>query len=320
MNEQPLKITKLKVGLTVFVGLIIFFILITLVGTDEFYFSKTYNLYMTVDNVAGLVKGAPVTLGGFKIGSVDAIELVPAGNSKNIRLKLRLLKKYQNQITTGSFAEVTGIGILGDKFIDINIGKPGEQPLAEDTFIRVAGGKTLDEISKNLTPAIQDINKILSNLRVITDSVAAGNGTVASLINKPNTINEFSAAVNKITSVLNAIESDKGTIGSLLKDKQIYTELNESSKNLKEILAEIKSGKGTLGKLVANDSLYNNVNSAVTGVKQLIAQANNDSTVVNGIMKDKKLYSDMTKLIKDMNTLILDLKEHPDKYVKLSIF
>lgn len=320
MIEQPLKITKLKVGLTVFIGLIIFFVLITLVGTDEFYFSKTYNLYMAVDNVSGLVKGAPVTLGGFKIGSVESIDLIPTGSKKNIRLKLRLQKNYQNQITTGSFAQVTGIGILGDKFVDISIGKPDERSLTENTFIPVSSGITLEELSKNITPGINDFNKVLSNLRIITDSIARGNGTLGTLINKPTAIQEFNKAVIKVNSVLAALESKDGTIGNLLKDKELYSNLTEASKNLKTLAADLHNGKGSLGKLLTDDSLYNNINETTKQVKYILAQVNNDSTIVNGVLKDKKLYTDFNNMLKDLNMLILDLKEHPDKYVKLSIF
>jgi phospholipid/cholesterol/gamma-HCH transport system substrate-binding protein len=320
MIEQPLKITKLKVGLTVFVGLVIFFVLITLVGTDEFYFSKTYNMYMAIDNVSGLVKGAPVTLGGFKIGSVESIDLIPTGSKQNIRLKLRLQRSYQAQITTGSYAQVTGIGILGDKFVDISIGKPDEKSLPENTFIPVSSGSSLEDISKSLTPGINDFNKVLSNLRKITDSIADGKGTIGTLINSPSTIQQFSNVVVKISSVLNAIESDKGTFGSLLKDKELYTNLSEASQNLKTLSTDLKNGKGSLGKLLANDSLYNNVNCATKQVNRILAEVDNDSTVVNGVLRDKKLYSDFNKMLKDLNVLINDLKEHPDKYVKLSIF
>lgn len=320
MTEQPLKITRLKVGLTVFTGLLIFFVLITLVGTDEFYFSKTYNLYLAIDNVSGLVKGAPVTLGGFKIGSVESIDLIPTGSKKNIRLKLRLQRNYQNQITTGSTATVTGIGILGDKFVDISIGKPDEKFLIENTFIPVASGNSLEEISKNLTPGINDFNKVLSNLRKITDSIAEGNGTVGTLINKPTAMHEFSNAIGKINSILAAIESKEGTVGNLLNDKELYTNLTEASQNLKSLTTDLRSGKGTLGKLLANDSLYNNVYDATQQVKHLLAEVNTDSTVVNGVLRDKKLYTDFNKMLKDLNVLINDLKEHPDKYVKLSIF
>ena len=320
MTEQPLKITKLKVGITVLTGLVIFFILIVLVGTDEFYFSKTYNLYMAVDNVSGIVKGAPVTLGGFKIGSVESIDLIPTGSKNNIRLKLRLQRNYRNQITTGSSAVVTGLGILGDKFVDITIGKPDENPLPENYFIPVSTGNSFEELSKSLSPGINDFNHVLANIRQITDSIAHGNGTVATLINRPSTINEFGSVIVKINSVLAAIESNEGSLGSLLKDKELYENLAEASSNLKTLSNELRNGKGTLGKLIKDDSLYNSINETAMQAKHLLSAADNDSTVVNGVLRDKKLYADFNNMLKDLNTLIKDLKEHPDKYVKLSIF
>jgi len=321
MTEQPIKITKLKVGLTVFVGLLIFFVLITLVGTDEYYFEKTYNLYIYLDDVSGIVKGAPVTLGGYKIGSVESVELIPTGdNTNNIRMKLRLLKNYNRQITTGSFAQVTGLGVLGDKFVNITIGRAGESPLPDNAVLKVSQGKTLDDITKSLSPAITDLNKILANVREITDSVARGNGTVSTLINKQTPLMEFSKVMTHVNSVLSSIESQNGTLGSLMKNKELYNNLTEASANLKSLSVEIKHGHGTLSKLINNDSLYNNVNATSLEVKKIIGKINNDSTVVNGLLSDKKLYGDLNTMIQELNKLIIDLKAHPDKYVKFSIF
>ena len=320
MTEQPIKITKLKVGLTVFVGLVIFFVFIVLVGTDDFYFTKTYNLYISLDNVSGLVKGAPVTLGGLRIGNIDAIDLIPTNDRKNIRIKLRVQKSYQNQITTSSVAEITGLGILGDKFVYISIGKPGEQPLGENSFLPLSSGVTLEELSKNIAPGIEDFNKTMSNIRLITDSISRGNGTIGSLINRPTAANELSMIMSRVNTLLTAIQSKDGSIGKLLRDKELYSNLTEASSNLKSFTRELNSGNGTLGKLMKDDSLYNSVNKTANNVNRILSKFDNDSTVVNGLLNDKKMYGNLNSVIKDLNKLIIDLKEHPDKYVRFSIF
>ena len=90
MREYKQKADNLKVGFTVFVGIVILLIFTVLIGTNDFVFSKTYNLYIKLDNTAGLVNGAPVTLGGFKIGEIEAIEFVTVNSKAEIRIKLKV--------------------------------------------------------------------------------------------------------------------------------------------------------------------------------------------------------------------------------------
>ena len=52
------------------------------------------------------------------------------------------------------------------------------------------------------------------------------------------------------------------------------------------LFAMINSGEGTAGQLIMNDSLYNNLNSALAS----------------------------------LDSLLIDLREHPKRYVHLSVF
>ena len=56
--------------------------------------------------------------------------------------------------------------------------------------------------------------------------------------------------------------------------------------NVNTILNKIDKGEGTLGQLINNDSLYNK----------------------------------LTNASKDLDLLIIDIKQHPDRYLNFSIF
>ena len=66
----------------------------------------------------------------------------------------------------------------------------------------------------------------------------------------------------------------------------ILNNLDLITASLKNITQQIESGNGTVGKLIYNDSLYNHISS----------------------------------LSADLDTLIIDINNHPEKYVRFSVF
>jgi len=320
MSEQSQKYNNLKVGFTVFIGLAVLFIFVVLIGTNDFLFSKTFNLYINLDNTAGLVNGAPVTLGGYKIGDVEAVEFVAINNKTDIRVKLRIEKKYKDQIRSDSKVRITSIGILGDKFVDITIGNPGENPVAENSYLNVEPILSLDNIAKNIAPGLESFNKAMENIKNVTDSISKGKGSVGELINNSSTIEGLNDIIKKIDIALTAIQNKNGSLNKFLNDDRLYNNLSSTSYNLKVLSENLNNGKGTLGKLITDDSLYNYLNNSSKQLDLLFKNTQNDSTLIGGLLKDKKLYRNVNELIMDLNKLIIDIKENPDRYIKVSVF
>ncbi|MGE5496816.1 MAG: MlaD family protein, partial [Syntrophothermus sp.] len=227
MSDQ--KHISLKVGITVLAGLIVLFIFAILVGTNEFLFSRTYTLYIKLNNTAGLVNGAPVTLAGYKIGDVKAVEFVVINNLPAIRVKLRVKTEYKEQIRSDSKVRITSIGILGDRFVDVSLGSPGASSVPEGSFLEVEPTFSLDNLAKNLTPNIDKFNSIMDNLKAVTDSVAKGKGTVGELINNRSVIAGLNNAIKRIDLALKALENKKGSLNRMLYDSTLYNELSSTA-------------------------------------------------------------------------------------------
>jgi phospholipid/cholesterol/gamma-HCH transport system substrate-binding protein len=320
MTQLKQKNTSLKVGLTIFSGLVVLLIFTVLVGTNDFLFSKTYNLYINLDNTAGLVNGAPVTLGGYKIGDVGAVEFVAVNNKTNIRIKLRIKDQYKNQIREDSKVRITSIGILGEKFVDISIGNPSSKPVAENSYLEVESSLSLDNLANSVTPGLKNFNKTMENIKIITDSISKGQGTIGRLVNNSSTVDGLNKIINKMDLVLNNLDNKNGSFQKLVNDSELYNNLTASSNGLKNIVNNLNIGKGSLGKLLINDSLYNNLTGATEGIKQLLQKTQSDSTVIGGLVNDKKMYTSLSLLVNELAILVKDLKEHPGKYINLSVF
>lgn len=320
MTNKDTSKYNLKVGYTIFVGLVIFFLFIIMVGTEGYYFSKTYNLNLLVKSTEGLIEGGKVSLGGLKIGQIDKIEFTVVNNQNRVKIKLALLKKYFSQITVNSFAKIETSGLLGDKMINISLGNPNETPLKEGDFLPVKESFSFDNFSDKIEPLIDNIDKFTSNLKIITDSIKSGKGSITSLMlgsDIPEKLNNSLKNLNSFTANLNNRNS---TLGRLVNEDNLYNDISEISMDLKEILNGIKSGKGSLGKLISNDSLYTNINQLSYKLNKTSDSLKNDSTFVGGMLNNKEGYKKLISLIDEINKLIIDIKDNPDKYVNLSIF
>ena len=90
---------------------------------------------------------------------------------------------------------------------------------------------------------------------------------------------------DKLTNILTNFSNISDSIAkSNIKTTIAHANLAVSQVN--NMLEGINNGKGTLGKLVKNDSIYNNLNRASN----------------------------------DLDLLLLDLREHPKRYVSISVF
>lgn len=97
-----------------------------------------YRLQMYVPESGGLAVGAQVRLNGMPVGKVDSINhaVVQATPSRKVQVVLRVLRRYQDYIRSGSTASIHPEGILGNHIVDIRgaIGGNPIQPGGEITF------------------------------------------------------------------------------------------------------------------------------------------------------------------------------------------
>lgn len=319
MIKKDAKKIRLRVGYTVFAGLVLFFFFIIMVGTEGYYFSKTYNLNLLVKSAEGLIEGSKVSLGGLKIGQIDKIEFTTVENENLVLLKLSVLEKYSSQITINSYAKIETSGLLGDKLINISLGSPSDKPLKEGDYIPVKESFSLESISGKVEPLITNINDVVMNLKIFTDTLNQGKGIIGELTNSSNG-QKFNSLIKNLEEFSAALNKQQGTLGKLTYDSELYSNLNSLVSNFKSISDSLKSGKGTLGKFLTQDSLYNKLNDLAGNLNSLFSSAGSDSTIIKGLVKDKKLYVKLNNLIDEFNNLLKDLQENPDKYINISIF
>src|SRR5208337_573311 len=111
------------VGFFVVVSLTALFIVVLIIARQQGLFQSYLEYQAIFKNVAGLKSGSEVHLAGVTVGSVKAIIILPAGNTK---VTFNVMQRYSDQIREDSQASIGFMGLLGDKSLDLSAGSPGK--------------------------------------------------------------------------------------------------------------------------------------------------------------------------------------------------
>lgn len=97
--------SQVRVGAVMIVALLILAYAIVQVGSLFDVFANRYTLFMPVESTGGLMRGAPVTLAGQRVGQVDGIEFIPLAmqdEEHNIMLRLEISEDVYEHIREDS--------------------------------------------------------------------------------------------------------------------------------------------------------------------------------------------------------------------------
>ncbi|HEX4349653.1 MAG TPA: MlaD family protein, partial [Verrucomicrobiae bacterium] len=106
---------EIKVGLFVFVGLVLLALLVVQFSKGTSLFGSTYALKLHAENVGGLKQNAQVLLAGVAVGSVQKIKLEPSGT--NVTITLQIYKNFP--IYHDAQFVIEASGFLGDQYVSV---------------------------------------------------------------------------------------------------------------------------------------------------------------------------------------------------------
>jgi len=355
--SRNLSWSELKVGVIIIAALVLLAIGILKLESRAGFFSKDYVLYMRLENTFGLKVGGTVRLAGLDVGNIADITFPTDPADKQVIVKLSLQEKYQDRIREDSKASIRTLGLLGDKYVDIEVGSPASPVMKEGTILAGGPETQLNRVLSNAGTGIESLNTVLAQLKGMLGGVSNGKGTAGMLLKDPRLYNELNDAATSIDEMARKLHKGKGSIGRLInepelyenlldvsakakevvnklntgslakisEDKEFYTNLHDISANLKDVSASSKSlidnlEHGNLAKLSGDKELYAKLDRISARLDNVMAKMEGTEGSAGKLLNDKKLYDNMNKFFEDADTLVLDVKKNPGRYVNLSLF
>jgi len=281
-------------------------------GNDVFTNENTY--YATYDRVDGLSVSKPVMVNGYQIGRVSKMQLLASGD---ILTEFKI--KHDYAIPANTIARIASTDLLGGKAIVFELGN--SNLYAED-------GDTLRaNIQRNILEQVEPVQKKAEAVVAVLDSVLSSiNNTVNADFQR-----NFNRSIASIANTLNTLEHTTTQVDAIVGTQR--TKLANILSNVEAISANFKNNNDRITNILNNlDSVtdqvakanfqqtINSANTAVADLQGIVDNINNGKGSVGLLLNDEKLYDNLNNASKNLDNLMIDLKQNPGRYVHFSIF
>ena len=289
---------EVQIALVAILGLVIlFFGMKFLKGLSMFSEGNSY--VVLFDDVTGLSASSPVYVNGVKVGTVESIDCNYA-QPDHIIASVGL--DEQLVLPQGTSAEIAS-DLLGNVRLELKLGDPlGGKMAVGDTIV----GQTASGLMAKAAGMVPQIEQMLPKLDSILASV--------------NTLLADPAIAQSLHNVENI------TAGLTTTTQQLHLLTQSLNRQLPGIMSKadgVMANADTLThSLTTLDiaSTMAKVDQTMHNVEQLTARLNSNEGTLGLLMRDPGLYNNLNATMMHADSLMIDLKSHPKRYVHFSVF
>jgi len=156
--------TELKVGIFVFIGLVILVTFVLLIG-DFKTWTSGYSVNFVFNFVNGVKIGAPVRFAGVDVGEIKDIKFFFAPEENKPKVKIVGWIREEIRIPVDSTVWVNTLGLLGEKYVEVMPGEGRDNYLSKGQALignDPIAMHEIAELAKNLT---RDIDESIVKLK-----------------------------------------------------------------------------------------------------------------------------------------------------------
>lgn len=278
-------------------------------------FTKGRIFHVKYESISGLTTSDDVIMRGFEIGKISNVELM---RDSTVWIKVSIIVYENIDIPEDSEARIVNADLLGDKAVELNIGKSDKMAASGDWLIGSMETSLSQQIEQELLPVKEKIEVLVSNIdSVITRVQAIFDMDFEGRVNEG--MKSVEAAILNIRNItkrvddLLAIEAEK--INQVMSNINSITEnLKENRENINKTLAGLGSFSDSLAKvnIIQTMASIDKVSADLAYITDQIKNGNNNLSL---LISDRKLYDNLEATTKKLNQLVEDLKKNPRKYV-----
>ncbi len=294
-----MKLTKeIKIALVAIVGILIMYFGINfLKGMNLFSTNNAY--YMTFDDIQGLGASTPIYADGYKVGTVDGMEYDYKENGP-IKVKVDINKDLR--IPQGSKAEIVK-DLMGNLQVNLLLANnPRERVEPGGVIPGAVNGGMMDKAA-NLIPVVEKMLPKLDSILTSVNALLADPALAASLHNVETITSNLTVSTRELNTLMAGL--NKQVPGMIGKANGVLDNTNRLTANLASLDVQ-----GTLNK----------VNQTLESAHQFTEKLNSNQGSLGLLMNDTKLYDNLTSTMSHADSLVIDLKAHPKRYVHFSVF
>ncbi len=298
---------EFSIGLSVIIALVVLFFGIEFLKGKNIFKAANY-YYATYTNVAGLSQSAPVNLNGFKVGLVREIEY-EYDNLGHVKVEMSLNKELR--LPKGTKA-VLVTDMLGTASIELRLGPDKTTHEIGDELIGEQSSGLMNAVTDNILPAVGDImpkiDTLITSLNTLVNDPAL-RISMGHLQAAMANIEASSARLSEVMNTMPALAGDARTVMGNV--KELTVSLNNIAGDLNTVSGEIKE--------IPLTATMNNIYQTSESLKKLIGQLNSPDSSLGLLLNDPTLYRNLTGASASLDSLLIDVKKNPKRYISIKL-
>ena len=266
-------------------------------GMNLFSTNNTY--FITFDDIQGLGASTPIYADGYKVGTVDGLEYDYKENGP-IKVKVDIVKDLR--IPQGSKAEIVK-DLMGNLQVNLLLANNPRERVEPGGIIPGAVNGGMMDKAANLVPVVEKMLPKLDSILTSVNALLADPALAASLHNVETITSNLTVSTRELNTLMAGL--NKQVPGMIGKANGVLDNTNRLTANLASLDVQ-----GTLNK----------VNQTLESAHQFTEKLNSNQGSLGLLMNDTKLYDNLTSTMGHADSLVIDLKAHPKRYVHFSVF
>jgi phospholipid/cholesterol/gamma-HCH transport system substrate-binding protein len=268
--------------------------------------SKGYPLYAKFPWSSGLKQGQPVLLAGVNVGYVDEVDL---RNDGTVLTTFRVGKEYK--VPRGTVATVVANGIFGDMAIALTPKGPNPSSIpAGDTVPVGPSAPGIAQITGKADSIATSVNAMTTALnRQFIES-----GGVEDLRKTMASTNQLMLNFNRLVSQFSTIAAEQNRQLTMTQASLRRATSGVDSAKIDSTLTNLRSTSANMAQLTSD------FRATSTKLDSILVKMNSGNGSVGLALNDPGAYNDLRSTIQHMDSIMVDLKKNPKKYINLRIF
>jgi len=316
---------KIKINREFKIG--IFFVLILLIFIwginflkSKDIFSRERKCFAFYEKVDGLVPSNPIYISGVKVGYVGSVNFVSNESSK---VKVTLVFNSPIKIPKNSIAKIYSSDLMGSRAVQIIMGNSPNDVVNGDTLGTDIEADLKEEINRQVLPLKIKAEEMMSSF----DSVLIA----VKLVFNESTRNNIAKSFENIKITLDNIKNTTFNLDTLVTTQRnrlsmiisniesISHNIRNNNEKISNIINNLSSISDTLAKTKINQTI-NSTNKALSDVNIILEKINRGEGSLGLLINNDSLYKNLNSSALDLDVLLKDIKQNPEKYFKISIF
>jgi len=265
-------------------------------------FRKSVNYYGVYNDIGGLIESAAVFMNGYKIGNVSKVEFNPE-DIDNIIVEFSIDSKIKLPVSTAAQIKSSSL-ISGTKDIYLI---PGSGPgfyIPGDTMVSLVG----QDMMATVDPLIARVDSMLVNINLLLGEDNRENLGI--------TLENLGITMNSLKQSLQPGGDIAATFSNL---ESVTGNLSNNNEKITATLDNLATFTDTLSNADV-DGIIKRLDSTLTEVSALVEGINNGSGTAGALITDESMYKNLNSSLENLDSLLLDLRERPGRYVRFSLF